>query len=219
MNVGFLHVGTDPTLAQIMVDSVKRQMPGVGIMQMTDEVTPAVAGVDIVKRMPYTDGRLMTYRLEHLAALPNGHWLILDTDVIVQRDVSWIIQTMYPAKVALTRRTGVILGPGGVNIVELMPFNTGVMFAKDPEFFRRCAMHCRTLPDHQQRWWGDQLSVKYVVDSGFHVAELSCDDFNYSPNSKEEDVSEKALVHYKGNRKEWLREMYGSFPAAVNGGE
>jgi hypothetical protein len=207
MNVGFLHVGTDPTLPQIMVDSVKRNMPGVGIMQMTDETTPAVAGVDIVKRMPYDDGRLMTFRLEHLADLPNGYWLILDTDVIVQRDVSWVMHAICPAKIALTRRTGVILGPGGVNIVELMPFNTGVMFAKDTEFFKRAAAYCRTLPDHQQRWWGDQLSVKHVVDQGFHIAELSCADFNYSPDREDEDVSKRAIIHLKGNRKEWMKSM------------
>lgn len=205
MNVGFLHVGDDARLAEIMVESVRRVMPGVGIVQMTDETTPAVLGVDMVIRRPYDGVHLMTYRLDHLAALHPADWLILDTDVVVQKCVRHVFDSMlvYDA-VALTRRYGTIIGPGGVNIVELMPYNTGVMFVRDIRFFARAAAACHSFPEHHQRWWGDQLAVKHVVDSGRSIVELPCDTYNYSPSSQDEDVSDKAVLHFKGPRKPWM---------------
>ena len=67
MKVAFLHVGDDLRLPTIMAASAKRL--GYGLVQMTDERTPAVPGVDAVARLPWDGERLMTYRLQHLAAL------------------------------------------------------------------------------------------------------------------------------------------------------
>lgn len=202
MRVGFLHVGPDTSLAEIAVTSVRKTMPGVPILLMTNAETPSI-GEDIRQERAGSGG-LMTYRMDHLAALPDGEWLILDTDVIVQRD----LRPLLPAgewDVALTRRT-VQFDVDGNNIAETMPYNTGVMVCRSARFWEQCAKVCWKLPSQLHRWYGDQYAVRIVADQGeFDVLELPVDPWNYSPEYMAEDVASKFVVHYKGKRKEWMR--------------
>lgn len=201
MNVGFLHVGPDLDLPRLMVESVKRHMPGARILQMTDRNTPAIAET---QRARYDGKHLMTFRMDHLAALPAGEWLILDTDAIVQRDVSGVFKRQFD--VALTRRRSPILDPSGVDVTKAMPYNSGVMFCRNPEFWARCAEVCHSLPEDQRVWWGDQLAIAAVAPE-FNTLDLPCGEFNYTPGRISEDVSNRAIVHYKGNRKAWMLNM------------
>lgn len=211
MRVGFLHVGADTQLARLMVESVRSAMPGVAVTQMSDGLTASrVEGVDEVRDLPYHPawgGRLMTYRMRHLADLPQDDWLILDTDVIVQKNVDDVFCGMHRLEIdaTLTRRRGVILDERGVNLVERMPYNSGVMFCRSPRFWARCLEVCESLPLEEQRWFGDQLSLVRAAPD-FSFAELPCEIFNYSPDRADEDLSHVAIVHYKGKRKKWMLE-------------
>ncbi len=198
MKVAFLHVGEDLRLPSIMAASAKRL--GYALVQMTDERTPAVPGVDALARLPWDGERLMTYRLQHLAALPEPA-LIVDTDVVIVRDVSAVWEHEFD--VALTRRAGPALDPTGVDLAEVMPYNTGVMFSRSQAFWQRCYDLCREFPPEAQRWYGDQYAVRFAAPE-FKVLELPVDPYNYSPATAAEDVSGKLIVHYKGKRKEWM---------------
>jgi len=198
MRVAFLHVGEDLRLPAVMAASAKRF--GYELVQMTDERTAAVPGVDTVLRLAWDGERLMTYRLQHLAAL-GGQALIVDTDVVFMRDVRHVWEQVFD--VALTRRAGPALDPNGVDLAEVMPYNTGVMFSRSQAFWQRCHELCLGFPPEVQRWYGDQYAVRFAAP-GFEVLELAVDPYNYSPASREEDVSERYVVHYKGPRKEWM---------------
>lgn len=200
MIVSFLHVGDDTALPEKMIASVRRSMPGVRIVQMTDNKSPHL--VDEVQVLPYDGERLMTYRLHHLAAR-NEPMLILDTDVIVQRDLSDVFLKKFD--IALTRRTKPLLYQGK-NITPIMPYNTGVMFSRCRAFWEEAHETCRSAPENIQRWWGDQLAVRLTADTGkYKLLELPVDKYNYSPKSEDEDVSHRHVVHYKGpERKEWM---------------
>jgi hypothetical protein len=198
VKVAFLHVGDDLRLPTIMAASAKRL--GYGLVQMTDERSPAVPGVDAVTRLAWDGERLMTYRLQHLAALA-GPALIVDTDVMIVRDVRAVWEREFD--VALTRRTGPALDPTGVDLAEVMPYNTGVMFSRSQAFWQRCYDLCREFPPEAQRWYGDQYAVRFAAPE-FNVLELPVDPYNYSPATPEEDVSGKLIVHYKGKRKDWM---------------
>jgi hypothetical protein len=198
LKVAFLHVGDDLRLPTIMVASAKRL--GYALVQMSDERSPAVPGVDAVTRLPWDGERLMTYRLQHLAVFPEPA-LIVDTDVMILRDVCAIWEREFD--VALTRRIGPALDPNGVDLAEMMPYNTGVMFSRSQAFWERCYALCREFPPEVQRWYGDQYAVRFAAPE-FKVLELPVDPYNYSPASPEEDVSGKLIVHYKGERKEWM---------------
>jgi hypothetical protein len=198
MRVAFLHVGADLRLPAVMAASAKRL--GYALLQMTDERTPAVPGVDAVVRLPWDGERLMTYRLQHLAALESPA-LIVDTDVMLMRDVRAVWDREFD--VALTRRTGPVLDANGVDLAEVMPFNTGVMFSRCQAFWQRCHEHCRGFPPEVQRWYGDQYAVRFAAPE-FKVLELAVDPYNYTPSSPDEDVSQRYVVHYKGERKAWM---------------
>lgn len=198
MKVAFLHVGEDVRLPAVMAASAKRL--GYELLQMTDEGTSVVPGADTVVRLPWDGERLMTYRLQHLAALAEPA-LIVDTDVVFMRDVRHVWERAFD--VALTRRIGPAPDPNGVDLAEVMPYNTGVMFSRSRAFWQRCHELCSGFPPDVQRWYGDQYAVRFAAPE-FNVLELPVDPYNYSPGSPDEDVSQHYVVHYKGPRKEWM---------------
>lgn len=198
MKVAFLQVGEDLRLATLMAASARRL--GYELLQLTDQRTPSVPGVETVLRLPWNGERLMTYRLQHLAALAEPV-LIVDTDVLFERDVSHVWDR--PFDVALTRRTGPAPDPNGIDLAEVMPYNTGVMFSRSQAFWQRCHALCREFPEEVQRWYGDQYAVRFAAPE-FAVLELPVDPYNYSPAAPEEDVSQRYIIHYKGERKGWM---------------
>ena len=143
VKVVFLHVGEDLTLPNLMVASVLKAMPGAEIVQMTDMVTPLVKGASSIIRKPY-NGKLMTFRMQHLAEL-KGEWITLDTDVIVKKDLRPIFIQEFD--VALTKRTGQILDQDGIDIVALMPYNTGVMFSRNHQFWKLAYKSLLDMPE------------------------------------------------------------------------
>jgi hypothetical protein len=196
MIVAFLHYGQDDKYARKMIESVQRVMPGRKIVQLTDEVTPAVDGASTV-RLPLTHGNPMIFKMEHLARL-TGAWMVLDTDVIVKSDLRHVFDLDFD--VALTWRDGPIYDPEGNDLTRAMPINCGVMFSRSPEFWRACLEWCS---GKDVGWYADQLAVA-AVWKRFNVLRLHCDNFNYTPRSRDEDVSSRYVVHYKGKRKEWM---------------
>ena len=197
MRVAFLHAGQDPKYAQVMVASVQRHMPGVEILQLTDMDTPAIDGC-VPIRDAWDGTEPMFFKMTHLSRL-SGDVLALDTDVVVQADLSGVFSL--PFDVALTWRDGPIWGPKGEDITKLMPINCGVMFCRNAKFWEACLDWCRK---HQcDHWCADQISVAYVARD-FDVLSLHCNNFNHTPNKPDEDVSRRLAVHYKGDRKEWM---------------
>lgn len=198
MDVSFIMVGHRPWAAR-MVESVRAHHPKARIVQMSDEATPCIA--DEVVRLPF-DGKLMNFRLDHLANFAHEEMLILDDDCVVHGDLSHVFAHHFD--VALTRRSGRIWSADRINVVDLMPYNTGVMFSRSQKFWQECAQEVRKLDDYHQRWWGDQMTVAALARSGtFSIHELSCDRYNWAPPAPE-SRSEALVWHYKGPRKTWL---------------
>src|SRR3990167_7913082 len=162
MKVAFLHVEDKKNnpelarkLAQIMLASVRRTIPGAHVIQMTDFDTPAIEGVDEVGRLDLDTPFFMTYRLRHLTRL-KGDVLILDTDTVVLKDPSAIFNMAFD--VCLTKRDKHIISTKRGYTVDdpLMLYNTGVMFSRNPVFWCDALTECRKLEDRHQLWFGDQ---------------------------------------------------------------
>lgn len=205
LTVGFMHIGKISKVAQIMVASVRKTMPTARIVQMTDYDTKPVIGVHEVIRKRYDGKYPMPYRLLHLKDFPDADAVFLDTDVVVQKDLSPIFENDFD--IGLTIRYGPILDLDGIDITKTMPYNTGVMFSRPAgrPFWDEAYRYCLTLPKEDKEWWGDQLSVKAAADTPpAHVKTFPCGLYNYTPSRPDEDLSEKFVVHYKGRRKEWM---------------
>ena len=202
MRIAFLHVVNDEKFrytkndhrfVHVMLDSVRRTMPNTDIVHLTDEKTESIDGTITVRRQFNHDNPTL-FRMECLAEL-EGELIVLDTDLIVQKDIRPVFT--FDFDVALTWRSDKIIDINGVNITALMPYNTGVMFLRNQKFMRECVEFC---DGKDFGWYTDQGAVA-EVSKRFNVLKLHCDNFNYTPEKKSEDVSSKYVVHYKGIRK------------------
>lgn len=181
-----------------MVESAKAF--GYELIQMTDEETPAIAGCRVV-RIPWDKTKLMTYRLRHLAELKESRLCVLDTDIIIQRDLSDVWAQDFD--VALTRR-GVTLDTKGNDVSVAMPFNSGVMFCREPMFWKRAHEICAGYPEKLQTWYGDQLAIKQA-SPGFDLLELDVAGWNYPPKFEGDYPDTARVLHFKGKRKDWMK--------------
>lgn len=203
MTVGFFTVfRTDPQHylhATSLVREVSAVMPGVEIVQFTDETTPAVIGVSAVRRLPH--GPMLERRLEHYASV-DGEWLLVDTDVSIRKDVRDVFASDF--EVALTDRDWPHL-PQEERFLQTMPFNTGIVFTRCQAFWRDVLQVWRSYPEAARDWLSEQRAVYACVRAGAHrVKILPGQIYNYPPASDADANPTPAIYHYKGPRKSWL---------------
>ena len=221
--VGFLQVGPPTPIPRIMVASVRRAMR-CRIVQMSDEQTEPVEGVDDVIRKPWDRKYLMPYRLLHLRDFPaDDDAIFLDADIVVRKDLTPVFDREFDIAVTTREEHGIrysgpsipgFLDPGD-DLTRRMPYNAGVLFHRPSArgFWAAAHQYCETLPANLRKWWGDQLAIKHVADAGvYRLIELPCQLYNHTPLTEDEDVSGKFIVHYKGDRKTWMLKQY-SHPA------
>jgi len=205
-HVGFFYVncGRPETevLCLLLIASIRDAIKDAHITQMTNEHTKPILGVDDVIVRSVGKQGLMESRVDHYAHFPH-EVLFLDPDIIVRKDPWDAFDQDFD--VALTRRVGELF-VDGVNTNGTMPYNTGVSFSRNGKFWKAVHKEMRGMSFKDRSWFGEQMAVANVVKSGrFNVLELSCADYNYSPNKQDEDVSEKYITHYKGPvRKQWM---------------
>lgn len=186
MNVAFYWVSGDyARLGQIAVAAARRAMPQASILHLAGADTPALEGVDEVRRsaMPHSWSNRCLRQAE-----VEGDTLFLDTDVVVRRDVSGVFAQ--PFDVAVARREGA--PPDSTK-----PFNGGVVFCRNPAFYLAVAQ------DYAQRTDGDiEMAFNTVVRSGgFSVFELPASVYNFSPKKLTQIPENCAILHYKGGLK------------------
>ena len=204
MKVAFLHAVADHKFkysdinhdfVHMMLESVRRTMPNTDIIHMTDSETPPIPGT-ITNRLKWEHPNPMIFKMNHMMCL-EGDVIILDTDVIVQKDIRPVFN--FEFDMALTWRDGPIMTAEGDDLAKTMPYNCGVMFQRSRLFWKRCLEHWF---GKNPGWFADQMAVAAVAPQ-FNVLRLHCDNFNYTPRSPDEDLSRRYVVHYKGERKTW----------------
>jgi hypothetical protein len=201
MKVTVTFFGDAPAnLAEKMIQSVRKM--DCEVIQLTDHKTPTLKGVDDVQRFPY-EGDFGAFRLNHFKSV-QGDVLHLDYDVIVNRDVSDVFKQDFD--VGLTKRS-VEDRTVSQQMNQVSPHNMGVVFSKNPEFWQRVYDHYMSIP--MKSWMWIQIATTeaaHFLRDDFKVLELPGEVYNYTPSSPLEDVSQKAIVHYKGDRKHWMDE-------------
>lgn len=207
VNNGSLDAALGVTCAEALIDSAKRTMPTVPVVQFTDETTEAVEGVDEVRRKPAEP--MAVLRMRHHASV-EGDWLFVDSDVIFQREVQHVFADRFD--VAITTRNWSHLKPA-VGFSERMPFNVGVVFSRCRPFWKRVLERVTAMPDDAQQWMGDQQAVCDVVADRklrFHVKFLKGSKYNLPPsmedgNALSAELERKAnIIHYKGTERKAL---------------
>jgi hypothetical protein len=169
-------------------------------VQLTDAKTPQVPGTTAVQRLDH--GPMLERRLEHYATC-EGDWLLVDTDVSMRRDVRDVFDDPW-FDVAVTDRNWPHL-PQAEDVLQSMPFNTGVVFSRKAAFWQDVLTVWRAYPEDTRDWMSEQRAVATVVKTGqFRVKVLPGMVYNYPPSAADAQ-SDAAIWHYKGpHRKAWL---------------
>lgn len=216
MQVGFFAVfRRDPrpyVQAEAMMRSVRANMPGVRIVQFTDETSPVVLGADEVRRLP--GGPMLGIRLAHYAAC-EGEWLLVDTDILFRRDVRFIFDNEFD--VALALRDWPHLAEESARLTaDGMPYNTGVVFSRSRAFWQHVEAKWLQLPEVERDWLSEQRVVAQVLRGlpAFNVLELS-GWYNYPPQPGVEPPHEASILHYKGGRKDIMLEQAKAYTSGV----
>jgi hypothetical protein len=189
-------------IAKSMIASAKEVMPDVPIVQLTDDKTPELEGVSAVARIP---GKMpmAIRRMKHHASCI-GDWVFVDTDVIFQKDVSDVFEESFD--VALTDRVGTYMH--GTEYAKQQPYNMGVTFSRNTDFWKLVLDKLLEFPDKYQEWEGDQMVVCALAENQktpFDIVIIPGKTYNFTPKTKEEDCSHAAIVHYKGEKKSWIK--------------
>ena len=194
------HVGEAPPHLKLMMDSVRKHLPDYYLVHLTDRETAGLA-VDEVIRRDRGDTPVFVFRTDHFAHCRYNKWLALDTDVLVKHGVEDVWARNFDVALT-TRRKGPCPDTNGVDVTKIYPFNTGVIFSRNRDFWVKCME--RMKPPYAQGWYSDQSAVAAVAETlQFHVLVLPGDEFNWTPFTEDEQ-SEARIVHYKGKRKEWM---------------
>lgn len=210
MNVGFYNAaGADArhsVMGDAMIRSVRETMPGVSVTQLTDLTSPALHGVSSVIRRAPAPLALATARLYSEL---EGEWLLVDTDVLVQRDVRHVFDE--PFDVAVVERGPTLVvgemvpGTKSRQFIERMPHNIGVVFSRCPAFWAEVARRMEQESEKLQAWMGNQEIACQLIREGKWRIRVLPATYNWAPAVSNEDVSQQAIVHYKGPvRKDWM---------------
>lgn len=213
MKVGFYHVDHVRSWALYagdfkprerihpLIASIRRAMPGVPIVHLTDLQTCKIAGVDEVVRAfdaPLALGCVRAY------ASCEGEWLFVDTDVIVQQDVRHVFEA--PFDIAVATRDGTLKPDEvGTKFMARMPYNKGAVFSRSPAFWQSAVERLEGMSVKQQAWMGDQLAMCETIQSSMFMVRILPNRYNYPPHQQFEDLRDKAILHFKGPRKVWIR--------------
>lgn len=207
MTIGFFTVlRRDPQHALHavgLVESIRRAGGDHQIVQLTDETTPAVTGVDDVRRLPA--GPMLERRLEHYSTC-DGDWLLVDTDVQILVDVGSIFCGQFDLAVADRNWPGI---PQGDATMHTMPFNTGVVFSRTAAFWQDVLAAWRAFSPDQRDWMSEQRAFYQVVRTGaYRVLILPGEIYNYPPRRANDPCTAVRIAHYKGGeRKIWLTDQ------------
>lgn len=198
-----------PEVAALMVDSVRRHMPGAIIVQLTDEWTEAVPGVDTLIRM-VKGADFINWRLRHMVEIGDTFEKILwmDYDVIAQSDLREVFD-LHAFDIALTKRDATD-STISAEILRVCPHNMGVGWSWGSAWgFWRKALSIYQARPRRDGWMDGQIAIEQAIDevrsvNSLKVISLAASVYNYTPRSENEDLSGRKAVHYKGGRKIWI---------------
>lgn len=213
-SIVFMHVGPDVETPALMVRSVRRSNPQARVVQVSDDASPEVEGVDEVLRRRPAHDRTMLFRTQLFAEVPveAPTWFI-DTDMLCHRelpDAGDFDAALCVREFRVDALFNPDFGPedfseyAGRTMGEAFPIVGCVTLVASPGFWPAVRETFEALPAKYHQWYGDQEALRIVSGSGrFRLARLPESVFACLP--EHEGAEAPFFTHYKGNRKPLLR--------------
>lgn len=209
------HVNGIPTeqYAPKMLNSIRKILPNAHVIQITYPDFKSLDGVDEVLRIdpPWPDYLKSGYQDRKYNDLDRQTWaceayarilergqnvLFIGTDVIIQKDITKVFQADFD--IASSRYPKYTRNDG--------TFCWDVQFAKPSaaKFFRDMIVWYNENTSRDMEEDGQTAFTKVADEGKYKVLNLDSIDFCHTPESQDEDVSNSAIVHYRGPRKQWM---------------
>ncbi len=186
------------TLGDMTVKTARYHHRNAEIIHLTDMDAKPLEGVDQVWRKPWIEGFPVLLQFDHMAELDNKPTIYLDNDILVRGNLESAFVNDFD--VALTLRTKVE--------DEEQPYNCGVMFSRSGKFFWSLRKRMEESPIYKHMHH-IQAGVASEAKSGeWLVKELPCATWNYSPARAKHSLFREKVLHYKGDRKAYMKEHF-----------
>jgi Protein of unknown function DUF115 len=179
----------------LMVASVRRYLPDAKIIQLTNQTFAALENIDEVYRCEYRGDFIEWGFRAVIDILKRGEPMLqIATDVLLQGDVSSIFDhefdnaaCRYPLR---DRPDGAFCGD--VNFIK----PSGLKFWEDVyEYYINS-------PTLFGTWEGGQSAFLEIANAMDHkILALPYDEYCYTPEDFDEDISKAKIIHFRGNRK------------------
>lgn len=209
-------------------ESVHRADPHAVILVMTDDEQVNSAWHYVRRIDPGQPIMLANIDGQVEALIDSMQWGVdsiafIDTDTIVQRP---LILSSPGGDIAVTWRDHVrVVDDEKVEgIAGVMPYNYGLILARPSraaaEAFIWLRERVRKMHDRHQKWYGNQMALAALcgpppsegwrtderripwhltaLGTTVRVLKLPCEIWNYTPQKAGEDVSQRAMLHFKG---------------------
>lgn len=232
--IAFFHIGDDVSLPTFLARSIRKHNPDAKIVQVTDMVSPRVAGTDEIQRFSGQADNIMLFRMECFAKLETSSptWF-LDTDMICLKhldlprahnggEVIGVLQRNFNLDARLPKEAnGIDLSHYRERpIGKVFPFVGCVVFLWNSSFWDECLQEYYRLDKSLRAWWGDQEALRRVVQRKDRIhrfksllrffgvrteAVIKLQEAAYACLPEFEACNEKPfLLHFKGPRKSML---------------
>ena len=189
----------EPSCYEMQVVTVRHYHPDAELIHMTDMDTPQLKGTDAVWRHQCGKGLpgIIVCFTEHVASMSPEPTIILDADILVAAPLYKAFNHKFD--VAFTLRHG----PRN----EREPYNTGVVFCRNPAFYAANRQRMEATPRFKE-WSGVQECTAREAESGkWRILELPGNTWNYSP-AEHHTTTDARVLHYKGARKKFMRKHF-----------
>lgn len=182
-----------------------KSVAGHELWHITDMETPAMPGCNVHRVEKKEDEGFILWRAKAYADF-NKPGLYCDTDLIIQRDLQGLWALDFD--VMLTRSEHRIVTADGFCTSDVMPYNGGVAFVKNKNYWPHILMKIQDMNPEAHKWWGDQLAMAAIINV-YRTILLPAGLYNYSPKrdySDKANLSDKYILHFKGDRKSMMIE-------------
>ncbi len=183
--------------ARYTIGSVRKNIPGAKIVQLSNDTFPGIEGVDEVLRHPYRGDFIMWGfgAMIKLCERPENI-LQIATDVLVCKNVRDVFNDdfhvaacRYPAK---DRNDNAFCGD-----VDFIKPGGGEIFNQALAVYQSFRV--------KDGWEGGQTAfLRATIDTSLTIKELDYDTYCRTPDKQQDNLDEAALIHFRGPRKLWM---------------
>lgn len=208
-----MHVGEATDMPGWMVRSFRKHNPDFRIVQLTDQRTRSIEGVDQVIRYNAVDSNLMLFRMRCFADFDvSGPSWFVDTDMLCARplqppsdnlEVAVCKREFYTQSILDHRFNGLDMQEyRGRKLGDVYPYVGCVTYLNGSDFWSRCLTDMEALDAKFHNWYGDQEAIRNVVNSGRYAAgHLRESLYACLPEGEPYAPAPPFIFHYKGTRK------------------